>query len=238
LLLGHRHRGPRFGVYSWWDRHHDFAPWYYLSVHRDRPYYWWRWGTWPVVSSWYWGSRLDPWYYDYGTTVVYRDNYVYVNDERYGTAEDYAASAWALAARADEALAERDATIELEGDAAVAMEEWQPLGMYGITHAQIDTEPRVFLQLALRKDGLLTGTYHNQDSNKTQPVKGFVDKDTQRAAWVIGENPNVVMEAGLYNLTEGELTALSHNREGQTNRWLMVRLQAPDETGSSSERSE
>jgi hypothetical protein len=75
LLLGYR-GGHRHGVYSWWNHYPDYGSWYYLNAYHSRPYYWWRWGTWPVVSSWYWGSNVDPYYYDYGTTVVYRVKYV------------------------------------------------------------------------------------------------------------------------------------------------------------------
>ena len=63
---------------------------------------------------------------------------------------------------------------------------------------------------------------------------GKVDKKTQRAAWslVDGKNSEVVMETGIYNLTEDQATALVHFGPKKTQTWVMVRIDEPqaDET--------
>jgi hypothetical protein len=57
----------------------------------------------------------------------------------------------------------------------------------------------------------------------------MVDEQTQRAAWraVDGTNANVIMETGLFNLTQDQAPALVHFGPEQTQNVLLVRL---DET--------
>ena len=45
-------------------------------------------------------------------------------------------------------------------------------------------------------------------SDQTQQVQGSVDKTTQRVAFTIGSNKDMVIETGLYNLTKDQATAL------------------------------
>jgi copper ion binding protein len=65
-------------------------------------------------------------------------------------------------------------------------------------------------------------------TDAAEEVSGMVAKDTQRAAWTIGNNKTTVMETGLYNLTEDEAAVLVHFGTDQTQQWLMVRLEEPE----------
>jgi hypothetical protein len=81
-------------------------------------------------------------------------------------------------------------------------------------------------QLAINDQGILRGNYTDEVTNKTSPIEGSVDKQTQRAAWTVGNNKTTVMEAGLSNLTESEAPALVH-KNGKTDHWILVRLDQP-----------
>jgi hypothetical protein len=79
------------------------------------------------------------------------------------------------------------------------------------------------------KDGVIKGTYFDTRTNTARPIKGMVDKDSQRVAWSFadGKNTDLIMETGLYNLTQDQTEALVHLGRNMTEKWLMVRLQEP-----------
>ncbi len=89
-------------------------------------------------------------------------------------------------------------------------------------------EPNLFIQLAVSKEGMIAGTYFNRSTNQSQEVQGAVDKKTQRTAWTVGGDDWPVMETGISNLTEDQSPALIHFADGQTQQWLMIRLQDPE----------
>jgi hypothetical protein len=85
------------------------------------------------------------------------------------------------------------------------------------------------LQLAVDKDGVIAGTYYNTTTDIGRPVRGKVDKKTQRAAWTFsdGKNTDIIMETGIFNLTQDQTEALVHFGKEKTQKWLMVRLNQP-----------
>ena len=87
------------------------------------------------------------------------------------------------------------------------------------------------LQLALNKDGEIAGTFYNTTTDAARPVKGMVDKKSQRAAWTFsdGKNTDIIMETGIYNLTQDQTEALVHFGKDKTQQWLMVRLNEPED---------
>jgi hypothetical protein len=201
-----------------WAFHHCHFPW-------ARSFYWWGarpwhhwWGcpTWAGYQTWFpsWGWS-DPYYYDYGPggNVVFSSGYAYVNDQPIATIEDYAASALDLAtvptpANPDEAT------------------EWLPLGTFAIAIDKDDKEPTRILQLAVDRDGIISGTMYNKTTEQTYPVQGRVDKATQRVAFTIGDVKDVVMETGIYNLTQQQTPLLAQG-EGRTETYLLLRLDPP-----------
>ena len=94
----------------------------------------------------------------------------------------------------------------------------------------------MYIQLAVSKEGILSGTYQNTATDSSAALEGMVDKDTQRAAWSVVDKQWPVMETGIYNLTESETSILVHFSEDQTQQWLLVRLDDPN--GEAPETSE
>jgi hypothetical protein len=68
--------------------------------------------------------------------------------------------------------------------------------------------------------------YYNESTGVTHPIEGMVDEETQRAAWkaVDGSNPDVVMETGLFNLTQDQAPVLVHFGPEEPQTALLVRL--------------
>ena len=159
-----------------------------------------------------------PYSYDYGTNVVYRDNYVYINDQQYATPADYYQQA--------ETISE-----SIPVDVQPEQVEWMPLGVFALAE-QDANDSGMMLQLAVSKEGIIAGTFYNDVTGSDRPVEGMVDQKSQRAAWRFadGDNTDVVMETGIYNLTEDEATALVHFGPDDSQTWLMVRLEQPEES--------
>ncbi|MBA3482548.1 MAG: protocadherin, partial [Pirellulales bacterium] len=85
----------------------------------------------------------------------------------------------------------------------------------------------VSIQLAVSKDGVIRGNYTDSATNQNQVVQGSIDKQTQRAAFTVGDNKTSVIETGLYNLTKDEAPCLLHIGKDRTEQWLLVRLKQP-----------
>ena len=103
--------------------------------------------------------------------------------------------------------------------------EWLPLGVFALTQEGVNATT-MYVQLAVSKNGIISGTFYNDTTGATHPLEGMVDQATQRAAWksADGTNPDIVMETGLYNLTQNEAPLLVHFGPDQTQQWLMARL--------------
>ncbi|MCC9605053.1 hypothetical protein [Blastopirellula sediminis] len=215
--------------YNYWSIHnnwnHGFWGWnnpYYnrWGFYGYRPYagYWWRWATPVALSSWfYWGPTWGtPCYYDYGSNVYYDTQYVYYNSQPIATTTVYYQQASDFAAAGREALAENPPTED-------SGENWMPLGVFALVNKE-EGDPIMYLQLAVNKDGIIAGTYYNTETKTNLQVQGSVDKDSQRAAWTIGDKTNTVMETGIYNLTQDETPILIHFGEDKTQTWMLVRL--------------
>ncbi len=173
--------------------------------------------TWGLATGWLAGNWGQPIYYDYGNNVVYRDNYVYVNDVPIAPADVYA----------DQAINLANAPPPPEGTSI----DWMPLGTFGLASTQDNTQPDVVLQLAISKEGLVSGTSYNSANQTENTVSGRVDPTTQRLAIHFGDDDNIVLETGLYNLTQDSTPVLIHFGTLTTQTWFLVRLQAPAEVG-------
>jgi hypothetical protein len=176
----------------------------------------WRPCTWAAFGGWFAWNWTKPYAYNYGTNVVYRDNYVYINDQQYATTDAYYQQAETIAGNVPAEVEEEQI-------------EWMPLGVFAIAEENA-TDSGMMVQLAVSKEGILAGTFYNSTTDSTRPLQGTVDQTSQRAAWKFadGENSEIVMETGIYNLTEDEATALVHFSPDQWQSWLMVRLPEPE----------
>ena len=193
-------------------------PWYPGHPHGPsyRPDHWWRWATATAVTGWVVHRWTTPIYYRYGSggTVYYENNIVYVNGQEYGPAEQYYNEATELATAVPEMTDEQAAELE-----------WMSLGVFAITAEGVNASS-MYLQLALSKNGIIGGTFYNETTGATHPVEGVVDEETQRAAWkaIDGTNADIVMETGVFNLTQDQAPVLVHFGPEKTETVLLVRL--------------
>ncbi len=208
------HRHPRMFTPGW--RHgRPVHPWIPpRPPHARPPYHWWRWATWGAVTGWIaataWNRQSCC---DYGEDIYYEGDTVYVNDKKV-PAEEYYEEADQLATSPTPPTEPRD--------------DWLPLGVFALSQGETAASD-MFVQLAVNKDGVIAGYYFNSATDTTRPIQGSVDTKTQRAAWTFadGKNTDIVMETGIYNLTEDQTEALIHFGKEKTQKWLMVRLEEP-----------
>jgi hypothetical protein len=97
-----------------------------------------------------------------------------------------------------------------------------PLGIFTLA-PENQTEATAMLQLALGKDGVLRGTYHDLLGNADHPIRGSVDKATQRVAWTFGTHGKVTFQTALPVLTEPSGPVSVHYENGQTRQWVLAR---------------
>lgn len=227
--------GPWGGSDWWHDYHPGAGGWYYHYGWYNHPWdYWWRGATWGAVGGYLVGAAYsEPVYYSYGTggNVVYQDNSVYVNGEDMGTQEEYYNSATELATVPPDQIPQ-------PSDDQNASDDWLPLGTFSLSTSPDDTKPVRTLQLAVNKEGVVSGTMYNSSTKQSWPVQGRVDKKTQRVAFTIGDQKGVVLETGIYNLTQPQTEVLVHYGDNQTQTDLLVRLDPPQGGSSSGSSSD
>ncbi len=202
---------------DWWNRPgHGGNNWHWHNHWHNYPPYWgWRPATWTAIGTWFPWTWAKPYYYDYGTTIVYQDNAVYYGDQQVATAAQYAQQA--------ETLAD-----SVPADIDEEKVEWMPLGVFEIAQDGVG-DSSMLMQLAVSKEGIIAGTYYNEISGKDVPVEGMVDQKTQRAAWrfVDDSDRQVTFETGIYNLTKDETKCLVHFGTDKTQTWTMIRVPPP-----------
>lgn len=159
------------------------------------------------------GMAAQPVAYDYGGNVVVQSDAVYVNGDAAGTPQQYASQASQLAGTGQAAQPAEDT-------------KWLPLGVFAVVEGDQTNSDDVF-QLAVDRQGIIRGNYHNVRTNQVESLSGAVDKTTQRAAWTIGNDQTPVYEAGLANLTKDQTPILVHTADGQTRQVSLIRLPPP-----------
>ena len=152
-------------------------------------------------------------YYDYGTTAVYEGESVYVNGDAVATQAEYVTQATEIAAAA-------------EKTPPAPNDEPMPLGVFGMVQGD-ETTATQFVQLALDKQGIISGEYYNGTTDVTEKLGGSIDKKSQRAAWTVADRKTIVYEAGIANLTKDETTMLIHYGKDKTQQWILVRIPEP-----------
>lgn len=113
-----------------------------------------------------------------------------------------------------------------------------PLGVFALTTdgKPNGEDPTMYLQLAVSKQGVISGTFQNTATDTAYEVEGMVDKETQRAAWTPKGKSAPIMETGISNLTQDTTPALVHFADGTTQQWLMVRLDQPKDSDATETR--
>lgn len=192
--------------YPRWDFALDHPRWAAWRV--NRPY---RWATVAALTGWCGYANAS--YYDYGENIYYQDGAVYSDGQQIASADQYAAAAEQIATNIPQA---KDP-------------DWLCLGVFAITQdgSSSGPAPTMFLQLNVSKQGILAGSLQNTSAGTNQPIEGMVDKQSQRAAWVISGKTRPIMETGIFNLSRDTAPALLHFADGQTQQWLLVRMDEP-----------
>jgi hypothetical protein len=176
-----------------------------------------------AIGGWLHYRWNRPVYYVYGSggNVYYQDDGVYLDGQRYATADEYYEQASDLAGAAPE-----------YDEAQAKKVEWLPLGVFAVARKGV-TETNTYLQLAVTKDGVIGGTYFNETTNSSRPLTGSVDKKTQRTAWTFadGENTDTVAETSIYNLTKDRAPVLIHFGAEKVEQAELVRMDPPKDEG-------
>lgn len=207
------------GQYTHWN---NYSPAWYSQY----PSAWWpgKWAvattawaaaTWPVASA-YSGTGGEPVYYDYGENVTYDDSQVYVDGEPVASTEEYYSQANDIADSGTEA----------------ANEDWMPLGVFAVVSEEEQSHTDRIVQLAINRDAVIRGNYHDLLTETVTPVAGSLDKESQRVALKLSGNDQLVVETGLYNLTNDEVPVLVHFGPDRHENRLFIRLQPPEDADS------
>ena len=178
----------------------------------------WTTATW-VVAGPYCGCTGGGVYYDYEDNVTYVEGNVYYGDEVVATEEQYYNEAEEIAATGGE----------------TENEEWLPLGVFAFIKEPGQTETDKVVQLALNKEGVVRGNLQDMLTDKVTPVSGAIDKETQRVAIQLEGVDDVVIEVGLYNLTNDEVPILIHFDENRRQSATLIRLKNPEEENANGE---
>ena len=169
----------------------------------------------------------EPIYYAYGPNgnVQFENGNVLMNGEKIASQQQFAESAAVLA------------TVPPPENEEIAEEaEWMPLGTFALSTNEKELEPTRIMQLAVSRDGIITGSLYNTLTDSSQILQGSVDPDTQRVAFKVGQSGKAIMETGLFNLTQDETPVLVHFENEKTETYLLVRLEAPEGEGESEDR--
>lgn len=162
-------------------------------------------------------------YYNYGDNVYYQDDQVYYGDQPVATAADYAYQAEQIAT-------------SIPQNVTPAPDDWMSLGVFALVPdgQESSDDPTMFIQLAVSKEGIISGTYQNTVSGANKSLEGMVDKQSQRAAWTEVGQTRPIMETGISNLTQDTAPVLMHFADGTTQQLLLVRLDKPSQAATSS----
>jgi hypothetical protein len=167
--------------------------------------------TWPAFVGWCgWPATVAPVYYEYGDNVTYQGDQVYYGNQPVATADQYYQQAADIA--------------QTQPPADAGSNEWLPLGVFSLVQGD-QSDTNVMFQLAVNKSGTIAGNYYSALTGTTAQVHGSVDKQTQRAAWTVGDNTTTVYDTGITNLTKDQAPVLIHIGKDKTQQWLLVRLQ-------------
>jgi hypothetical protein len=216
--------GQFVGGRSWAAVNGNFTRWGYFTPGWHAVHFgaWWpaRWAV--TASAWaaanwaaagsYCGCTGEGTYYDYGQNVTYDDGNVYYGDQPVASAEQYYDQAGKVA----------------DAGQTPQNEEWLPLGVFAVIAEPAQTQTDKVVQLALNKEGAIRGNFQDFLADNVTPVVGAVDKQTQRVAIRMQGNTSVVVETGLYNLTNDEVPVLVHFGPDRQEPRTLIRLKQPE----------
>lgn len=190
-----------------WNRNNLFNNNFWRD-HNYNPAYgnFWRGAAWGAAAGWLGYGWSEPYYYEGGYSVPVTSSgegsYIY--------------------SQSDQSTAIPPQTAPAQGQTS---SNWLPLGVYALkTSENSGADTKMYLQLALGKDGTLAGSYFNSSTNQVNPVSGIVDKASQRAVWQMSDVDGApIFDTGLYNLTKDNTTVNVTFSDGSVQTWFMVK---------------
>jgi hypothetical protein len=195
---------------------------------------------------------LTPYPYYYGNNIVYRNGFVYVNGVPYVSATEYYRQAARLAQSSNiivketvreivEQPAEPILAPDFPNEEAVQQvaakpiqdnddteKEWLPMGTFTVLDANGNEKKGNILQLAVNKNGQIRGNYFNEETGKIRQLLGAIDSKSQRVALRFVDDEKMVLECGLWNLTQDSVPLLVHFDEKDSEQLTLIRLTKPE----------
>jgi len=163
-------------------------------------------------------NRITSWYPIYQAPITYyyriADNNVYLGDEIVGTTSEVYQQAQDLAN-----LGQSSDDVEVIPEPS---DQWLPLGVFAVI-ANLGDEPEIMVQLALDRSGNIAGSYFNAPAGVVLPIVGSVQQETQRAAWKIGKEDQIIMQTGIDNLSKDSSSVLIFFPDGTSETWTLQR---------------
>jgi hypothetical protein len=215
----------RFWTPAWYYRHP--CAWHPHWIHYS---YWWHRPTWRNTCAWFSGflvgvavDRVLPYRpFYYGTNIIYRDRIVYVNNVRYVTAEEFYHQARDLA----HSVEITPPTVDTEQSA----DDWLVMGTFAVFMDDGETNAGLILQLAANGEGEFRGNMVDEfNEDEIRQIFGALDPETQRVALRFEDDDDLILECGLWNLTQESLPLLIHLDENETEMRTLIRLAEPEE---------
>jgi hypothetical protein len=167
---------------------------------------------WEELNAWF-GGQWEPYDYTYGNELTYENDDVCVDGHPIATASKYYDSAMAITQSGERANLSRE----------VVPGSWLPLGVFNVIPRGVKNSP-MLIQLAVNKDGVIRGNYFDPPAKNMQLIQGAIDKDTERAAWVVADRKNIIFDSLAINLTKNETPILVHVGKDKPQQWILVRL--------------
>lgn len=203
-------RGDWFG--NQFNADHNYHPLYAANARQD----FWAASSWGDLNG-LWGGAVAPLYYDGG--VAYNPP-AYSGDP----------SAPSSYSQPPQQTYQSQPTYQPNGQSASQMasttgSDWLSLGVFALSNSQnSETQPTMYFQMAVNKEGTISGSYYNQPTDQVYPIEGLVDKSSQKAVWKMSQGDNSpTFQTGVYNLTLHE-TPVSVNFGDQAQNWEMIRV--------------
>ena len=112
-----------------------------------------------------------------------------------------------------------------------------PLGVFSIA-PEGETEATALLHLAVSKEGVVRGTYHDLKTDKDENIRGAVDKQDHSIAWTIGNQGNTIFHTWLEDLTEQSGPVTEKTADGQVKLLTIAHYTEEDDKKSAEEEKQ
>jgi hypothetical protein len=125
----------------------------------------------------------------------------------------------------DEAVQQIAAKPPVDGDLE---KDWLPMGTFTVLDANGNEKKGNILQLAVNKNGQIRGNYFNEETEQIRQIIGAIDSKSQRVALRFVDDEKMVLECGLWNLTQDSVPLLVHFDEKDSEQLTLIRLTKPE----------